>query len=401
MTTKTNNKSRRVARVKPILIFLSIFGLILFSSHFYMFERISYYLQMQGGSRVFVALLLGGLACLTLIGLPASRMLSRSTATILAWVIYPWMGIALLMFVTLLATDIVWLVLQLIPTNHLPEPRALLKQCFGILALSITAFLGGFALWKGLKSVPVKSLSVILNRLPSSLDGFRIVQITDIHIGPMINGNWLQRVVDKVNALKPDLIVITGDLVDGSVEELRNHVAPLASLRAKQGTFFITGNHEYYSGVDEWCDHITSLGIRVLRNERVSIPAGSEDASFDLAGVDDWASGHFSGEGPDLSKALAGRNQDKLLILLAHQPAAINEAAQLGVDLQLSGHTHGGQIWPFTYLVYLQQPYLKGLYRHGDTATQIYVSPGTGFWGPPMRFGTSAEITHIMLRCAP
>lgn len=387
------------SRAKHIFIFLGIFALILGASHFYMFERISYYLQMTGNQRVILALLLGGLCLLTLIALPLSRMLPRRAATVLAWAIYPWMGIALLMFITFLATDLAWLLLRLVPTNHLPEQRALLQYCFGVVALGITGLLVGHALWKGLGPVKVKPVTVTLSRLPSSLDGFRIVQITDLHIGPMINGNWLRQIVDKVNALKPDLIAITGDLVDGSVKELRHHVAPLADLHAQHGTFFVTGNHEYYSGVEQWCDHIASLGIRVLRNECESIPAGlQDDTSFDLAGVEDWASRHIPGNGADLTKALTGRNPNKALILLAHQPAAVDEAAAEGVDLQLSGHTHGGQIWPFTYLVYLQQPYTKGLYRHGNTDTQIYISTGTGFWGPPMRFGTTAEITQITLR---
>ncbi len=363
-----------------------------------MFERISYYLQLTEEQRTFVVLILSSFSFFTLIALPANRVLPRAAATILSWIVYPWMGIAFLMFVTLLATDMIWLLLKLIPENHLPESRLLLQHYFGVVALSVTGILGGFSFWKGLQSVTVKQLSITLSRLPQSLDGLRIVQITDLHVGSLINGNWLRRVVDKVNVLKPDIIVITGDLVDGSVKELCHHIAPIADLQAQYGTYFVTGNHEYYSGVEQWCAHIASLGVRVLRNERVSIAAGLVNASFDLAGVDDWASHHFQGEGPDLAKALAGRNPNKLLILLAHQPAAIDEAAAHGVDLQLSGHTHGGQIWPFTYLVYLQQPYTKGLYRYSDTETQIYVSPGTGFWGPPMRLGTSAEITHITLR---
>jgi predicted MPP superfamily phosphohydrolase len=295
--------------------------------------------------------------------------------------------------------DAGWLVTKFVSPApmHDPARRAFIQRLFGIAALGATGLLGGFSLWNGLRPVTVKPLSVTLNRLPKPLDGLRIVQITDLHIGPMVGGNWLRQVVDQVNALKPDMIAVTGDLVDGSVEELTAHVAPIDNLKASLGVYFITGNHEYYSGVEAWCAHIAKLGLRVLRNERVSITVSSGD-SFDLAGVDDWRSRQFAGEGPDLPKALAGRDQNKTLILLAHQPAAISEAAQHGVDLQLSGHTHGGQIWPFKYLVYLQQPYVEGLHRHRDTGTQIYVSPGTGFWGPPMRFGTTAEITHIILR---
>lgn len=383
-----------------MLTFLGIFAFMLASSHFYMYERISYYFQLPLLQDILVGSILGGLALLTLMAIPLTRLLPRKFAIILSWIIYPWMGIALLMFITLLATDLIWVLLKLITQNHLPEPeiRELLRHYFGIVALGVTSLLVMFSFWKGLQPVSVKKLSITLKRLPQSLDGLRIVQITDLHIGPLINGKWLRRIVDKVNALKPDVIVITGDLVDGSVEELRHHVAPLAHLQAKYGSYFVTGNHEYYSGVEEWCTYIASLGVRVLRNERVSIMDDLSNESFDLVGVNDWASDHFPGEGPNLDKALAGRDPNKVVILLAHQPAAIHEAASHGVDLQLSGHTHGGQIWPFTYLVYLQQPYTKGLYRYNDTATQIYISPGTGFWGPPMRLGTSAEITHITLR---
>ena len=386
-------------KLKQILTFLSIFALILGSSHFYMFTRLNYYLQLTGSQRFFFGSLLTIYSLLTLIHIPVSRILHRKAATLLAWAIYPWMGFALILFVTLVATDAVWFFLKFVPLSHLPEPQSLLQFCFGVVALSVTGILGAIALWNGLRFVKVKPLMIKLDRLPQSLDGTRIVQITDLHIGALIKGDWLQKVVNNVNALKPDLIVITGDLVDGSVEDLRAHVDPLANLEAPMGIYFITGNHEYYSGVEPWCDYIAGLGIRVLRNERVSISAGTDSISFDLAGVDDWGSSHFPGEGPNLKKALRGRDPNKALILLAHQPAAIHEAAEQGVDLQLSGHTHGGQIWPFTYLVYLQQPYTTGLHRY-NKQTQVYISSGTGFWGPPMRLGTAAEITHITLRSA-
>jgi predicted MPP superfamily phosphohydrolase len=384
-------------RIREIMIFLGIFGFIVFSSHFYMFQRISYYLQITGNQRAALAWLLGAFALFTVIVVPLSRLLPPSATTMLAWAIYPWMGFALLMFVTLLVTDTVWLLLKLVPWRQTPDHRLLLQYCFGAIALSAAIMLGSFSLWNGLRPVTIKPLNIVLQRLPKSLDGLRIVQITDLHIGPLIKGEWLRQVVNKVNALKPDLIVITGDLVDGSVEDLGHHVASIADLQAPQGIYFVTGNHEYYSGVEQWCGYISKLGIRVLRNERVSISVDSNDNSFDLAGVDDWSSRHSPETGANLQKVLRGRNPNKTLILLAHQPAAVHEAAAQGVDLQLSGHTHGGQIWPFTYLVYLQQPYTQGLYRHGDTDTQIYISPGTGFWGPPMRLGTSAEITLITL----
>lgn len=193
-----------------------------------------------------------------------------------------------------------------------------------------------------------------------------------------------------MNALEPDLIAITGDLVDGTVAQLQEQTAPFKGLRAKDGVFFVTGNHEYYTGdVDEWLSWLSAAGIRPLRNERVVIRDG-----FELAGTDDRTA-RGPGHGEDIPNALRGRDPRKPLILMAHQPKSFFQAAELGADLQLSGHTHGGQIYPFTYLVALFQPYVAGLYQRGDS--QIYVSRGTGTWGPPMRLGAPAEITEIEL----
>ncbi|NVN92525.1 MAG: metallophosphoesterase [Desulfuromonadales bacterium] len=389
-----------MTRTGHMVVFLGFFAIVIALSHFFLFAHISYFLQLPDGQRRIPALLLGGLAVLTFISIPVSRMLPREAEKAFAWIVFPWMGLTLLMIVSMLAADMFWLLLNLVPAApiHDPNRRFLIQRALGITALGASGLLGVYSLWNGLRQVTVKPLTVMLNRLPKSLDGLKIVQITDLHIGPIIDGKWLRQIVDKVNALEPDIIVVTGDLADGSVEKLGRHVAPVADLAAPLGVYFITGNHEYYYGVEPWCAHIEDLGLAVLRNERVSIVAGAQSDSFDLAGVNDWSSGQFAGQGPDLSKALAGRDQDKALVLLAHQPVAIDEAAAHSVDFQLSGHTHGGQIWPFNYVVQLQQPYVKGFHRHRDTATQIYVSSGTGFWGPPMRFGTSAEITNITLR---
>jgi predicted MPP superfamily phosphohydrolase len=214
-------------------------------------------------------------------------------------------------------------------------------------------------------------------------------------VGPTIGRDFIEQIVSRTNALAPDLVAITGDLVDGSVGHLAHAIEPLTALRAPHGVFFVTGNHEYFSDAEAWMNELNRLGIRVLRNERVSIGNGS--SSFDLAGVEDRSSERYGGLAPRdaLARALAGRDAARELVLLAHQPRTLLDAEPFGVGLQLSGHTHGGQIWPFNFVVQLQQPYVAGLHRRG--AAQIYVSRGTGYWGPPMRLGAPAEITEILL----
>jgi len=243
----------------------------------------------------------------------------------------------------------------------------------------------------------VVDVEVRLAKLPRELDGFTIVQLSDLHVGLTIDRAFVQRVVDHTNRLAPDLVALTGDLVDGKVADLRDDFAPLGQLRAPHGVFAVTGNHEYYSGADPWIAELTRLGARYLRNERVSIARGA--ASFDLAGVDDHTASKHDGHGEDLAAAMADRDPSKALVLLAHQPRQVRRAARHGVDLQLSGHTHGGQIWPWHYIVKLQQGgLLAGRYEH--EGTQLYVTRGCGYWGPPVRLLAPLEITRIILRVA-
>lgn len=240
-------------------------------------------------------------------------------------------------------------------------------------------------------------VEVLLRKLPKALDGLSIVQLSDMHVGPLIGGEFVRRVVDVVNSLSVDLVAITGDLVDGSVADLARDVEPLSGLRSTFGSYFVTGNHEYHAGAPEWCDFLNRLGVRVLRNERVEIER--DGARTYLAGVDDYeGAGLGIGHGPHLEGALKGRDPNLPLILLAHQPKAVHEATQHKVDLQLSGHTHGGQLWPLGWLLRLGQPLVAGLGRWGETT--LYVNRGTGFSGPPMRFLVPAEITHLVLRSA-
>jgi predicted MPP superfamily phosphohydrolase len=226
------------------------------------------------------------------------------------------------------------------------------------------------------------------------MDGFTIVQLSDLHLSNLIGRHFVDDVVRRANALKPDLVVITGDLVDGSVPQLGGTAAGLMNLQSRYGTFFVTGNHDYYSGDRAWCEALTRMGIHVLRNRFTTI--GAEDSGFDLVGVDDWgAAGRYRKAGYDLDKALMGRDPDRPAVLLAHQPANFTVAAERGLGLQLSGHTHGGQFFPVTALVSLRYPRYAGRYTHGEGT--LYVSRGTGFWGPPLRLGSPPEIVKITL----
>jgi uncharacterized protein len=231
----------------------------------------------------------------------------------------------------------------------------------------------------------VKRVRLPLARLPVA--SYTIAHLTDVHVGPLIGRDFVETLVRRVNALDPDLIVITGDLIDGPLSELSEHIEPLRGLRARDGVFAVTGNHEYYWNVDSWLQHLQSLGIRVLRNEHVSIASAIE-----LAGVDDASFGE------DVPRAVAGRDPSLPLVLLAHHPRTVARAALANVDLQLSGHTHGGQLLPWGWLARLWDPKVSGLGRFG--ATWLYVGHGTGFWGPPLRVGTRCEIAAITLTAA-
>ncbi len=332
------------------------------------------------------------LAALVPVVFLAMRWLPRSVNAPLAWVVYTWLGFALYLFLLTVLSDAgraVGGLAGVLPTD--PERRILLGRTVAASVGAISGLIGLGGIANVARGFDVRRVRVPLARLPLSASGYSIVQLTDVHVGPTIGRGFVEEVVRETNKLAPDMIVITGDLVDGSVEQLRELVAPLRDLRAKDGVFFVTGNHEYYSGADAWIAHLRDLGIRVLRNERVPI----RDA-FDLAGVDD-ASAHrmLADHGQDVTKALAGRDPSRAVVLLAHQPKALAEALRCDVDLQISGHVHGGQMIPFNWIARLDQPLIAGL--HLVERTWVYVSTGTGYWGPPMRVGSGAELTRIEL----
>jgi uncharacterized protein len=325
----------------------------------------------------------------------AMRFLPRSLNGPIGWVAYTWMGFLLYLFLLTVLTDLgrgVAAVIGALPKD--PERRLLLSRLIASGVAGAAGLIGIGGLVTVARGFRVARVRVPLAKLPKSASGYVIVQMTDVHVGPTLGRDFIETIVRQTNALEPDMIVITGDLVDGSVEQLREHVAPLRDLKAKDGVFFVTGNHEYYSGVDEWLVELERLGVRTLRNERVSI--GDGEHSFDLAGVDDMSAHRYGhGHGADLGRALEGRDATRELVLLAHQPKQVLEAEGHGVGLQLSGHTHGGQIFPWGFFVRLDQPFVAGLGKQGET--QIYVSRGTGFWGPPMRVAAPPEISVVEL----
>jgi uncharacterized protein len=276
----------------------------------------------------------------------------------------------------------------------LPGPGRLRE--LSALAVPILAVSAAFAGWVGARrTAAVRQVDIPIAGLPAALEGFTIVQVTDVHVGNTIGRDYVSAIVERVNSLQPDVVALTGDLVDGTVPQLAHDVAPLARLRSKFGTFFVTGNHEYYSGAGPWLEKFQRLGIEVLLNRHVIIEQGG--AKLAIAGVPDYSGHHFiESHRSDPAAAIRGAPQDiGAKILLAHQPRTAAAAADAGFDLQLSGHTHGGQFLPWNFFVRLQQPYTAGLERL--RSMWVYTSRGTGYWGPPMRLGAPSEITRIRL----
>ncbi|MBL8680568.1 MAG: metallophosphoesterase [Myxococcales bacterium] len=378
-----------------IVVMLLVMSSLTYGTHYYLWARLvrDAALPAPYGTIATVALVL--LALSIPVTMIAFRMLPREAMKPLAWTAFLWMGTMFLLFVSTAGADLARKVIATLAGDSLADPakRLSLARASAALAALVGAGLSLSGIVSAAQKTGVKPLRIVLPKLSARMSGYKIVQLTDVHIGPTLDRTFLERVVASVNAESPDLVVITGDLVDGSVAQLGDHVRPLADLRARDGVYFVTGNHEYYSGADDWLAYLRTLGVKPLRNERVRI--GGDDG-FDLAGVDDASAHQFGGDhGADYERALGGRDDSRPVVLLAHQPRQVTKAERYAPDLVLSGHTHGGQIAPIHFLVKLQQPYVAGLYQHGGT--QVYVSRGTGYWGPPMRLAAPAEITKIEL----
>jgi predicted MPP superfamily phosphohydrolase len=383
-----------------IVVLAGVLGLM----HLYVWKRLIKDTAAPGLRRRVATTVLIGLGLLLAATLIVPRLLAVPEPAWLAWPGYLWFGLIAYLFLALLAVEPIRLALRgwsrRPPTVEPPEPdragvnrRVFIARTAAVAAGVGSVGLVGVGAATALGPPQVLQIPVRLRRLNPAFNGFRIAVVSDVHLGPLAGRSHTERIVRIINEQEPDLVAIVGDLVDGTVEELGYAAEPLRDLHSREGSFFVTGNHEYF--VDDtasWLRELDRLGVQTLRNENTTIRRGT--GAFDLVGVNDIV-GAERNDGPDFDRALRGSADTRPTVLLAHQPVQVTEASARGVDLQLSGHTHGGQMWPFHYAVDMVQPSLAGLSTVGDTA--LYVSRGAGFWGPPVRIGAPPDISVVTL----
>jgi predicted MPP superfamily phosphohydrolase len=366
------------------LLFFSIFLGVFILLSIYISKRFVKKLDISKKTKLYLHIFL----IINLLGI-VCYMLSRyyiNIPSLLYFLFSIPIGILFLLFCTALFYDISRVLILLAPIQD--TRRIFFKKSLDISSFAVASTLMARSLYEA-RFVKLEKVDIKIKNLKKP---YKIAQISDLHIGGLIDRDFVKEIVHRINALNPDIVVITGDLIDIDILRAMNTVDELTKLKSTFGTYYAVGNHEYFHGIEKIITAVKSLGIKVLENENVYI--GNEDAGFNLAGVYDIMGYRAEMYMPDLAKALKDK-KDAPTVLLAHQPKFIQEV-QDGVDLMLSGHTHGGQIYPFKFLVSLQQPYVSGLHKHSKDL-QIYVNKGTGFWGPPMRLGSSSEITQISL----
>jgi predicted MPP superfamily phosphohydrolase len=414
--------------VSQTVVFLSLVLLVPTLIHYYLWRRLVRNTTRPGRARRIGTWAVVGLAVLILGSFIGGRVLPHSASVVISWTGYLWLALMFYLVVTLAVLELPALLARVVLRRRAastavvapepvavgarggggppepPEPdapprggpvdesrRLFLARGVAVTAGVVSVGLVGSGIPVALGPPRIKRVPITLARLPRTADRLKIAVVADIHVGEINGAAHVRRVVDMINDLEPDVVAVVGDTVDGSVADLSVVTAPLRELRARFGSFIVTGNHEYYSGYEQWSAEFARLGLRVLRNEREELPVG-----VDLAGVNDLQGRQF-GDGPDIGKALEGRDPAKFAIMLAHQPAQAAEAARHGIDLQLSGHTHGGQMMPFNLVVRASgQPVVSGL---GEVdGMPVYVTNGAGFWGPPVRVGAPPDISLVELR---
>ena len=379
------------------MIFFIVFSCILFSIYAYVGWKFILTLKIALIFKQILLIILFIFYCLPILGFVLQAKKIENLASILiSWLGYMGLGVISLFFFYHIAVDILFSIKNIVikGNDFDPNRRAFLGLSAKALAGTVAGFSSIWGFYSGLKSPIIERVEVPIKDLPSDLVNFTIAHITDTHVGRMIGVDFIEEVVEKIEKMNPDILVFTGDAADGSVESFGKALKPFSKINPPHGKYFVTGNHEYYSDLNGWLNLIEKVGFKILINESQIL--NINDSTLMITGLPDRSGGHFSSfHKTDMVKALGGMNSSDVKILLAHQPKDIEYATKYGFDLQLSGHTHGGQYFPFSILVGLAHPFIKGLYKRDET--WVYINQGTGYWGPPMRIGTEPEITQILL----
>ena len=391
------------------MIFLLLLGVPVALGHLYLWRRlvVDTTLPRTLGRRIGAVAIIGAFVML-MSALVVTRRVPPEYGKFFAWPGFVWLAVLFYLAIALGVAEIPRRILlkrtartpvaagpaPAEPAEIVPDParRLFIARSVAIGSGIAAGGVVGYGMTQALGNPQLLNVPVTLNKLRSSLSGFRIAVVSDIHLGPLLGRSHTERIVRMINEQQADMVAIVGDLVDGTVAELGEAAAPLRDLVSQHGSFFVTGNHEYFSGHEQWIAELDKLGVNPLRNEGLTVAGGIE-----VVGVND-VTGKSYDDGPDFGRALAGRNRNNPVVLLSHQPVQVADASSHGVDLQLSGHTHGGQMVPFNFVVPLQQPSVAGLSKVDDT--WLYTSRGAGFWGPPVRVGAPPDITMIELRSA-
>lgn len=381
--------------MQSVSIFLILFACAMLFSFFYLSRKFIFLFEDKHKKKVFVAMFI--IEIIIAAGFFGVRLFRSqqnlpSFMRFIAWISYTTLGLFSFIIVLFILIDIIFYIKKIVTKNEVDfrKRKFLISGAF-----LFAAFSSGRAFYNAVTLPKVKKVLISLQDLAKELENLKIVQITDLHIGVTIGKEFVEGIVAKINEVNADIVAITGDVADGFVHQINDMLMPLSQLKSKYGIYYVTGNHEYYWRAHEWTQFMKRLGIIVLENEHKIIQVSGHKIA--IAGVTDYTAGNYdTNKISNPKQAILNCEEDVALkILLAHQPRSAFIAEQAGYHLQLSGHTHGGQFWPWTWIVPLVQPFVAGLTQYKNM--WLYVSRGTGYWGPPARLGAESEITFIVL----